>query len=321
MGSSAAAVAAAAVPVHSELSAIADATSVLAQLNQSDGTNLSASGDGWVMSAQSGGTRLRLGAAFVGLEGGSHGGLVAVLAERNLTQLDPEATAVLASPVLSVDVLPNGGSTSGGSLPDAASGVTVVAEIPIDVSALAGNGSCSHTALFSPSPPLNETCIAGCCVDGGCACRHGFVGERCQHELRCVMVDAGAAHFDAGESCTTSGLIAADDAHSALGAPFHSGSGGGGGGAGRGARLVCSCVRLGVVAVLRFQLTPATNIFGAPSWAGWATTVEHLLPPSWALSLGVVSPASRACHCPATAEMRPRSRPTFDSPLSTNPAP
>lgn len=45
----------------------------------------------------------------------------------------------------------------------------------------AGASSTTSSSSFSSSKPCEKGCHAGRCVNGSCACDHGWVGEQCQH--------------------------------------------------------------------------------------------------------------------------------------------
>eukprot|EP00966_Prymnesium_polylepis_P238062 5505444-Prymnesium_polylepis.1 len=51
-----------------------------------------------------------------------------------------------------------------------------------------GNGSCEQPGLLSFNQPNH--CVAGCCVDGRCVCRSGYVGARCDIQLACTSAVA-----------------------------------------------------------------------------------------------------------------------------------
>ena len=105
-------------------------------------------------------------------------------------------------------------------------------------------GACTSVepGLFSTpaSVAMNDSCVAGCCIDGVCACRLGFTGARCERELRCAIVPSGSETMDAGFSADGGGCHSEPDAS--------------------GTSLVCSCSSLGIVAVVGFRMSPATNL-------------------------------------------------------------
>ena len=97
------------------------------------------------------------------------------------------------------------------------------------------NFSCREYGLFDSSSEDPQACVAGCCRAASCQCRHGFMGERCDLELRCALVPPGEAALSLDGECepvshdTDAGLV------------------------------VCSCKQLGMVGAVLMQLTPATN--------------------------------------------------------------
>ena len=117
-------------------------------------------------------------------------------------------------------------------------------------SSTVGNVSCAATGLFDTHPVAERTCIAGCCVDNRCRCREGYVGDLCNLELRCAIIPPGADTFSGigGDVCATR-------EETLVG------------------RVVCTCRQLGVVAVLRLQITP-------PSYALTPSNVRTLAPRS-----------------------------------------
>ena len=46
----------------------------------------------------------------------------------------------------------------------------------------AGNGTCD-TSWFAELSRSDGACQAGCCLEGECACRAGFFGDRCDVEF------------------------------------------------------------------------------------------------------------------------------------------
>ena len=70
----------------------------------------------------------------------------------------------------------------------------VIFEPPIS----GGNGTCSG-GLFDELSGSARTCQAGCCVERSCTCRDGYVGARCDVQLRCgAAASADATVFDLG---------------------------------------------------------------------------------------------------------------------------
>jgi hypothetical protein len=144
-----------------------------------------------------------------------------------------DADATLASPLVSVSLGSSDAASdraddgSGPSLPASALGLAdtvVIITLPV-ATPEAGNSSCTDGP--------NHTCVAGCCVDGACACRLGFTGRRCNEELRCVLARPGEARFDDGAVCATVQTSAGV--------------------------LTCTCRTLGTIAVLNIKYKPATN--------------------------------------------------------------
>ena len=133
--------------------------------------------------------------------------------------------------------------------------------LPLTVEESDGNGSfCEPISLFGRAPHINHTCVAGCCIDGACVCQRGYVGTMCEHELRCALVMPGQTRFadpmdDKISQCETR-------------PPDDDG------------RLVCECSRLGVIAALRFRLTPPTNA-GQLEQVGRIHPLLNMAPQSW----------------------------------------
>ena len=140
--------------------------------------------------------------------------------------------ATLASPV--VGLVPVDSECALLGEPAAPRAVEVVVEIEPEERGMA---ACVRTDDPAAVHGTNITCVAGCCVQGACACRVGYVGARCDVELRCALVAPGHATFDL-TSCGT---------HHVLRGPNETN------------RLRCTCNSVGVVAALRFHLTPPTN--------------------------------------------------------------
>ena len=154
------------------------------------------------------------------------------------------AIASLISPIVSVLALssaqPDGESTP--APPDGGGGAGMSVVLPIDIASApppTGGGRCTplHSRRDSPAAGPNGTCVAGCCEDGLCACRRGYSGVMCEDEVRCVLMPAGTDRFHAdGTLCATETLGTS--------------------------AVLCTCTRLGVLAAMRFRLTPATNLAG-----------------------------------------------------------
>ena len=124
-----------------------------------------------------------------------------------------------------------------------AAGRLLVIKVPVDAP-LPGGGNCTPVRdVLGPLPPLDETCVAGCCIEGRCVCRLGYTGERCDLELLCAVVPQGFTRLmtdlsDGGSdrACATEHEIGSS-------------------------RLVCTCARrTGTIAVVKFRIQPATNL-------------------------------------------------------------
>ena len=186
------------------------------------------------------------------------------------------APASLASPLISVRLV-KVDNAPGGS--DLALGDTVSVEMPVDdepafmtpgapnssTASSPASSSCEPFELFRGMPLHEKVCVAGCCIDGACTCRAGYVGRFCDQELRCSIVLSGQSSFDSGDVCVTH---AHADAR----------------------RVVCTCSRVGTLAVVRFRLTPATNSLSAANLIGFVRTADwSLRSNAYALSFAAVS--------------------------------
>ena len=141
-------------------------------------------------------------------------------------------TVLLVSPVVGVVSLGQEDSTAHESVQ-----VTLQSAAPQMVQGQeAGRAQCIPVANFAAPPPEDATCIAGCCIDGACRCRLGYSGERCEHQVRCAIVPRGETLFDVGTYCVTEPLTAA------------------------GEYVRCKCDRMGIIALGRFRIAPATNL-------------------------------------------------------------
>jgi hypothetical protein len=179
---------------------------------------------------------------------------------------DDTPRAVLVSPLVGFarrDASSDGrqASTDGaGTLPD---GALVWIALPVlneTFDSSGGGAACEPLRLFAGGQPAEQqTCVAGCCLGGECACRRGYLGARCEHELRCVLVRNGHDTFEEG-ACVTS----LDEIHAG--------------------RLLCGCRELGAVGALRFRLTPPTNAVHPSVWDVIGPLLA-LEPQSWLVPL------------------------------------
>ena len=113
----------------------------------------------------------------------------------------------------------------------------VVVELPFDPPTSGGSNTCSG-GIFDELSRSASTCQAGCCIDGGCVCRDGYVGGRCDVQLRCgATASADADTFDL-DACATIEL------------PEER-------------RAICSCSDLEFVAVLAQRLQPTSALLDA----------------------------------------------------------
>ena len=138
-------------------------------------------------------------------------------------------------------------------------GNCVNATLEVDGPAV-GNGTC-RTGFFAELFASNEMCQGGCCEEGRCACREGFVGARCEVELRCGAVDylSPRAGWNL-EACATVQL------------PEREGA------------LLCRCRSLGFIAVLAHRLRPASSITESLG-DGWEAQLRDELAVAWPLWL------------------------------------
>ena len=123
------------------------------------------------------------------------------------------------------------------------SNVTVVVFEPPETG---GNGTCSG-GLFDELSGSARTCQAGCCVDGACVCREGFVGARCEAQLRCGGATSPGDSLWDFDACETISLPEGQS------------------------RAICSCTGLEFVSVLSHRLRPASALLDAldPEWSEW----------------------------------------------------
>ena len=165
-----------------------------------------------------------------------HGNVSAVLLEPPEASAPPIDAASLVSSVVSVS-----SDAPMAPLPSVGSSMILVT-IPVVHTPPSTNLSC--VAARDADTHGNATCIAGCCINGGCVCRFGYTGDFCQYELRCVHLRPGDPSWQADDAC-----IARE--HRGDMAQLS---------------LVCSCRQLGLIAVMSFRVTPPTNIGGFASW-------------------------------------------------------
>ena len=109
-----------------------------------------------------------------------------------------------------------------------------------------GNGTCSG-GLFDELSGSARTCQAGCCVNGACVCREGFVGARCEAQLRCGGATSPGDSLWDFDACET---ILLPEGQS---------------------RAICSCTGLEFVSVLSHRLRPASALLDSldPEWTEW----------------------------------------------------
>ena len=144
-------------------------------------------------------------------------------------------------------------SASGGL----ASHQRIVVTVPVDEPAPTGDGNCTPVrSVFAPLPPPSETCVAGCCGSdtGQCACRLGYIGARCDLQMRCAIVPDGASRFAVGVELSDGGHGSASAGSDGGDAPCLTQT------TADGSKLVCTCSRTGAIGVIRFRVAPATNL-------------------------------------------------------------
>jgi len=238
------AAAAAAVDVTAALVVLARLESLLASSNSSDNVSTALQGApiGAARSSADVSTPLYVGEASVVITGNasSAGSIrVAVVDASSASKLSttlPGGRATLVSPLAGVSLLDADGELSSAPLPEG-----LLLEVGLPVVEVPGAPilfnqtwpGCIAAHIFDPEPVAEQTCVAGCCVDRTCECREGYRGELCDLELRCMAIPDGSSTFEDDQICATSETSAGT--------------------------VVCTCRRLGVVAVLLFQLTPANN--------------------------------------------------------------
>ena len=140
------------------------------------------------------------------------------------------------------DVVNVGNGTANSSSSSSSASVVTVT-VPIEPPQQGGNGTCGGGLLDElKGLDAEETCQAGCCVDGGCECIDGYYGARCELELRCgASVDGLSWDFDACAS------IELPDER----------------------RATCSCSGLGLIAVLSHRLRPTSALLDAIRGTDW----------------------------------------------------
>ena len=114
-----------------------------------------------------------------------------------------------------------------------------------------GNSTCSD-GLFDELSGSARTCQAGCCVDGGCVCRDGYVGVQCDARLRCgAATSATEASWDLG-ACDT--VVLPDER-----------------------RAVCSCTDVEFVAVFSHRLRPTSALLDTLDRDDWPDDLRKAL--------------------------------------------
>ena len=158
-------------------------------------------------------------------------GVVAVTVD-DVDATSSNGDGTVASTVISLRWCSTDGSGCSGGPPPPPLGMPVKIGLLVDSWLAIGDEPCVQPSIFDLQPG-NDTCVAGCCVDGACECRDGFFGARCEQELRCASASADEPQWDL-EHCETTGTS------------DH--------------MVNCSCTRVEYVAALRFRLAPAANV-------------------------------------------------------------
>jgi hypothetical protein len=186
-----------------------------------------------------------------------------------------EDLASFASPLCAVTLEPRANRT----VADDSSHVNMVVTLPTEPPLPSlSNRSCStfdgHAA--------NETCIAGCCMDGVCVCRLGYAGERCEYELRCAVARTRPSTGSSPDGLTWQ---LGDECETTSEPPTR-----------RGGRtsLVCSCRQLGVVTIMRLRVLPPMNVIGGKHWLPIAREGTASSSPYVGALVGVVAAVSAA---------------------------
>ena len=141
---------------------------------------------------------------------------------------------------------------------------------------------------MDPLPPAGAACVAGCCIDGQCVCRLGYAGERCDVELRCGIVPEGFTQFavsrrpggddsDGDETCVTQ--IATQVESHFLPA------------------VACTCVRTGAIAVLRFRIEPASNLFAIQRGIALTRLPLTFFVSAWVIAMGAYAATAIGAAC------------------------
>ena len=165
---------------------------------------------------------------------GGRTGVVAVTVD-DVVAVSEDGDGAVASSVVSVQWCSTGltgcfTDGEGPSPPPLEDPATIA--LRVDATLAVGNAPC-----VQPSPldfaPSNDTCVAGCCIDGMCRCREGYYGPRCEYQLKCASASGDAPRWGL-DHCAT--MSTSDH------------------------MVNCSCTSVEYVAALRFRLTPAANV-------------------------------------------------------------
>ena len=165
---------------------------------------------------------------------GGRTGVVAVTVD-DVDAVSDDGGGAVASDVVSVHWCSTGLTScftdgAGPSPPPLADPATIA--LRVDATLAIGTAPCVQPLLLNFAPS-NDTCVAGCCVDGTCRCREGYYGARCEYELKCASASGDEPRWDL-DHCAT--MSTSDH------------------------MVNCSCTSVEYVAALRFRLTPAANV-------------------------------------------------------------